>query len=127
MAVISGKFAEVLIGTCNLLQFESIDMNEGSEPQQYNSREGGGHTKSVAGVNSGDGTLTTFLDLASPLWADVVSGTSYTMTHNLNSDGSETASGTIRIGKISRTSNRDGTPQSVSVAFVTESWTEYTG
>lgn len=127
MAVISGKFAEVLIGSCNLLEFESIDMNEGSEPQQYNARSGGGHTKSVAGVNSGDGTITTFMNLSSPLWADVVSGNSYTMTHRMDSNGALDASGTIRIGKITRTSNRDGTPQSISIAFVTESWTEYTG
>jgi hypothetical protein len=124
MTALSGKFAEVHFGSCNWLEFESVDMEEGSEPQPYNSRSGAGHTQSVAGVNSGSGTLTGFIDPDDLLWGQITSGSTYTMTLKHRTTAEVAGSGTIRIGKISRSANRDGTPQTLSVAFVTESWTE---
>lgn len=126
MTAISGKFAEVHFDSCNWLEFESVDLDEGSEPQEYNSRSGDGHTQSVAGVESGSGTLTGFIDPDDLLWDQITTGSTATLTLKHRTTGEVSGSGTIRIGKITRSANRDGTPQTLSVAFVTHSWTEPT-
>ena len=123
--VISGKFAEVHVDSCNILEFESADLTYGSTPQEYNSRAGGGSTKTVAGVNSGSGTLNGFYDPSDPLTTQLATGALVSIQLKESSGGSVLASGQGRLGQFNVPEfNRSGTPVKVSIPFVTDGpWT----
>ena len=124
MSVISGKYAECLFGTCNFLEFESWELEYGSNIEEYNSRAGAGAGQTVDGVHTGSGTITGFMDTADPVTTQVTTGTLVTLHLYLTSTGPVEATGSARIGKFSLSANRDGTPQSVTIPFVTHGvWT----
>ena len=124
MAVLSGKFAEVLFGSCNFLEFESWELEYGSNVIEYNSREGGGATNTVDGVHSGSGSITGFLDSTDPITTQVTTGALLTLALYVTSTGPVQATGEGRLGKFSLSANRDGSVVPVTIPFVTHGvWT----
>ncbi len=125
MAVISGKFAEVQVDTCNILEFESADLTYGSNVQEYNSRAGGGATKTVDGVEAGSGTLNGFYDPDDPILTQLTTGDLVSIILRESQGGVEVAKGSARLGQFGLPNfNRDGTPVQVSVPFTTDGlWT----
>ena len=122
MAVISGKYAEVLVDSCNILEFESADLTYGSNVQEYNSRAGGGATKTVDGVESGSGTLNGFLDPSDSLTSQLTTGALVAIVFRTNPGSPTTiASGNARLGQFNVPEfNRGGAPVKVSIPFVTD-------
>jgi len=124
MGVVSGKYAEALIGTCNLLEFESWELEYGSNIEEYNSRAGAGAGQTVDGVHTGSGTITGFLDPDDPVTTTVTTGSLVALTLKNNTTGPVQGTGNARIGKFTLSANRDGTPQPVTIPFVTDGvWT----
>lgn len=124
MAVISGKYAEVLFGTCNFLEFESWDLEYGSNIEEYNSRAGAGAGQTVDGVHTGSGSVTGFMDPDAPITTQVTTGSLLAIYLYLTSTGPVQTYGNGRIGKYSLSANRDGTPEPVTIPFVTDGvWT----
>lgn len=124
MAVISGKFAECLFGSCNFLEFESWELEYGSNLEEYNARSGDGAGQSVDGVHTGSGTITGFMDSADPVTSQITTGSLVTLHLYLTATGPVEATGSARIGKFTFSANRDGTPQPVSIPFITQGvWT----
>ena len=124
MAVSSGKFAQALFGSCNFLEFESWDIEYGSNVIEYNSRAGAGATKTVDGVHSGSGTITGFLDPDDPITTQVTTGALVTLFLHITETGPVQYSGSARLGKYSSSANRDGSVVTVSIPFTTDGvWT----
>lgn len=124
MAARSGKYAEALFDSCNFLEFESWTLTYGSNPQEYNSRAGAGSTQTVDGVNSGSGEVTGFLDTSDPITGQVTTGSLVTLICRSDTTGPVQATGSARIGQFTLGANRDGTPQRVTIPFVTHgAWT----
>lgn len=123
--VISGKFAEVQIDACTFAEFESADLTYGSNVQEYNSRAGGGATKTVDGVESGSGTLNGFYDPADPIFSELTTGSLVALIFRESQGGVELAKGNARLGQFNLPQfNRDGTPVRVSIPFTTDGlWT----
>lgn len=119
MSVLSGKYSAILLDSCNMLEFESWDLTFGTNIQEYNSRSGGGATQTAAGVDSGSGTITGFLDPDDPITGQVSSGDLVTAQFYADSGGTTKATGKIRLGQIHMSANRDGTLIPVSIPFTT--------
>lgn len=118
--VISGKFAEVLVDSCNILEFESVDLTYGSNVQEYNARSGGGSTMTVDGVNSGSGTINGFLDPDDPLTVQLTSGALVTITISESQGSTTLATGQARLGQFGLpTVSRGGEPVRVTIPFIT--------
>src|SRR5690606_33901883 len=121
MAVISGKYAEVQIDTCTFAEFESADLTYGSNVQEYNSRAGGGATKTVDGVESGSGTLNGFYDPTDPILTELTTGALVPIIMRESQGGIRLAMGNARLGQFNIPNfNRDGSPVQVSIPFVTD-------
>lgn len=121
MAVISGKFAECEIDGCNVLEFESAELTYGTNVEEYNSRAGAGSRKTVAGVNSGSGTLTGFFDPSDSLLLELTSGALVAVILRESATGKKLASGNARLGQFNVPEfNRAGQPVKVSIPFVTD-------
>ncbi len=125
MAVLSGKFAEVHVDSCNILEFESADLTYGSNVQEYNSRAGGGATKTVDGVESGSGTINGFLDPTDPLTTQLTTGALVEIELKESAGSTTIASGFARLGQFNVPEfNRGGAPVKVSIPFTTDGlWT----
>lgn len=124
MAVISGKYAEAVFDSCNLLEFESWTLTYGAENQIYDSRSGGGAQRSVEGIFRGNGTITGFVSDDDGLNAVVTTGALATLTLYHTQVGSVSATGNARIGQITFEANRAGEPESYSIEFITDGlWT----
>lgn len=124
MSVLSGKYATVLFDSCNMLEFESWDLTFGTNIQEYNSRSGGGATQTAAGVDSGSGTITGFLDPDDPITGQITSGGLYTVSCYADANGTTKAYGKARLGQIHMSANRDGTLIPVTIPFTTHGeWT----
>lgn len=125
MAVVSGKYAEVAIGSCEFAEFEAWDLSYGAAVPEFNSRSGGGASQTVEGVFSGSGTITGFVDPDDSLYGSSIrTGSLLTLTLRHTATGPVVATGQARLGQFSFSANRDGTPQPVSIPFVTHGlWT----
>lgn len=124
MGAISGKYAEALFASCNFLEFESWELEYGSNIEEYNSRSGAGAGQTIDGVHTGSGTITGFLDPDDPVTTQVTTGSLITLALYVTATGPVQATGLGRIGKFTLSANRDGTPQPVTIPFVTHGvWT----
>lgn len=124
MSVISGKYAEAAIGSCEFHEFESWELTYGSNIHEYNSRSGGGASQTVDGVFSGSGTINGFIDPDDSIADAITPGALVTLTLRHTATGPVQATGLARLGQFHYTANRDGTPQPVSIPFVTHGlWT----
>ena len=123
--VLSGKYAEVWVGTCNVLEFESADLTYGSNVQEYNSRAGGGATKTVDGVESGGGTINGLLDPTDSLTGSLTTGALVLIALKESSGSTTIATGYGRLGQFNIPEfNRGGAPVKVSIPFTTDGlWT----
>lgn len=122
MSAISGKYAEVKIGPCEFMEFESFQADLGATTEPYNSRSGAGWTRSVEGVSSVSGTINGFLDPADPIAAQVTPGSEQTIV--LRNQVGHEWSGPARLGQFSIAADRGGAPQPVSIPFTSNGpWT----
>ena len=124
MAVLSGKYAEVLFNSCNMLEMESWDLEYGSNVEEFNARSGAGATKTVDGVHSGSGAVSGFFDNTDPMTTQVATGALVTLALRHTATGPIVATGSARIGKYSLGADRGGAPQPITIPFVTDGvWT----
>lgn len=124
MGAISGKYAEAHLGSCNMLEFESWELTYGANVEPVNSRAGGGATTTIDGVENGSGTISGYLDPDDPISSQVSPGQLLTLICLSRSSGTVQATGQARLGQFTLSANRDGTPQRVTIPFVTHGlWT----
>ena len=122
MGVRSGVEGELLIGSCNLLEFSMWDLEYGSDTQTYSARSGGGAQQTVAGEASGSGNIECAYNDEALISAVAASGALVTLTCR-SASGSE-HTGQARLGKYKLGANRDGSVQKISVPFTTHGvWT----
>lgn len=117
MAQYSGKYAQVLLGSCNMLEFESWELEYGSNIHETNARSSGVGTGTVDGVESGSGTITGFVDTSDPIWGQLTTGSLYTVQLQHTTSPSSYWTGSARIGKWGTGASRGGDPQKVTIPF----------
>lgn len=123
MALISGKYAEALIGSCEFMEFESWEFDGGYDVLEVPVRSAGGWMATVESVGSGRGTITGYIDPDAPITATLTSGALVTLvlrTRSAADGGLVKASGTARLGKFQIAANRSGEPQSVTIPFTAD-------
>lgn len=124
MPVLSGKTGCLLSGSSTLEGFENGSLEYGAEPQEYFAKSGAGAAETVAGAESGSGSFQMVCN--SEDWPTTLISPGDLVTLSFRHDGTTTveATGSARLGKFSWEMNRDGTPQRVTIPFVTHgSWT----
>lgn len=118
MPVLSGKYGEITIDSCNILEFESVNCEYGDETKEYNSRAGAGATLTSAGVASGSGQMAIWLDPDDPITGQFVSGGLYTLLIKETQGSNNLGTGSVRIGKLSLPDvNRNGELVRIQVPF----------
>lgn len=124
MAVVSGKYAEALVGACNILEFEGWTLEYGADVHEYASRAGAGARQTVEGVFGGSGSISGFMDPTDPITAAMTSGALVTLILKADSVTGVQWTGQARLGAWSTSASRDGTPVPVSIPFTTHGlWT----
>lgn len=124
MSQLSGKYAEALVDSCNILEFESWSLEYGADIHETAARSGGGARQTVEGVFGGSGSITGYIDPDDPLTSQLTTGALVTLTLHLTSTGPVAATGSARLGAWSMGASRDGTPIQVSIPFTTHGlWT----
>lgn len=125
MAQQSGKYATILLGTCEMLEFEGWTLDYGADIHETASRAGGGAIQTVEGIFRGSGQVSGYFDPNDPLTKYIVAGTLYTLT--LKWITGKQMTGSARIGPISFGASREGQPVPVSFPFTTHGlWTMLT-
>lgn len=120
MALISGKYAEAMIGSCEFQEFESWELDAGYDVLEVPVRSAGGWMATVESVGSGRGTITGYIDPDNPITVNLTSGALLTLvlrTRSVADGGLVVATGTARFGKFQIAANRSGEPQSVTIPF----------
>ena len=115
---ISGKFGEFTIGGSSIAPFTDFNLNVGNDIHQVFTKSGAGWAQTVVGAASGEGTLNAIVDEDNLIGGVIKSGDQASLTVLLKTG--VTLSGCVRIGKFNFTVNRDGTPQTQSIPFMTD-------
>lgn len=119
MGALSGKYAQAIVDSCDIAEFESWELDEGAETLIYHSRSGAGYQKTEEGPGGGTGTLVLFFDPADPVAGRLVSGGLYTVALYQTATGPVQHTGTIRLGKFRYGGDRNGPLQKVTIPFAT--------
>lgn len=116
----SGKNAYIVIGTCTIQSLSSYELESGYKVETYTAVSGGGHEQTVAGVGVGNLTVTGVVDPESIFGSAAPTGTLVTLViHTSTTAGRDkTATFKCRIGSITLSANRDGTPQTFTAQLV---------
>lgn len=125
MAQLSGIYGEALIGTCEILEFESWTLDYGPDLHPTTARSSGTAQGVVTGVTRGSGTITGYIDAtntAALIWNTLSLGNAVTLTLRLTS-GKDLV-GSAKFGQFSVGSSRSGEPVQFSVPFnIIGAWT----
>lgn len=123
MAVVSGQFGTIHIGASELLEVSGWTLNKRAAIHQYSTNTTNGYKKTVAGIKSGSGRLTGYLDSAD--LADQYIEVGIGATAKLYIDASQFYTVPLMIESFDVTVDiEDGEPLSFESGFVTNgAWT----
>lgn len=125
MSQLSGIFGSALIGTCEILEFESWTLDYGPDLHPTASRATGVGQGVVSGLTRGSGTLTGYIDptnTSALIWNVLSLGNAVTLTLRLTSG--KDLIGSAKFGQFSVGSSRSGEPVQFSVPFqIVGTWT----
>jgi len=122
MGATSGLEGYCTIGSCTPVAVTDCNLNFGSPNEEYFAVSGSGFSETVATAKRGSGTINAVCDEAQLLNSIASSGDLVTLAFFASAATSATGEG--RLGQFDWSMNREGTPQRVSIPFITHGvWT----
>lgn len=112
---LSGKYAEVVIGSCNISEMKKWELEYGAQTETYFSRAGDGAQQTISGAESGTGSITMNLDTAATFPANT--GDLVTINCYHQRSGLIQAYGSARLGKPKSSADRAGGVQEITMPF----------